>query len=103
MTIANHLLLSHVVIPSIFGYVMGTVFIPTPFVVLDDRNRDANFVVVSASVASISLSLLEHQAQSRFEDETPEEAGTEEEPESISVPVHGLGTVNILSVPVETR
>lgn len=70
-----------------------------------------NFVVASASVGSVSLRLLEHQEQTpvdgneKKEGEEEEEcSGTgEEEPESISVPVHGLGTVSILSAPVSTR
>lgn len=67
------------------------------------------FVVASASVGSVSLRLLEHQEQTAGEDparkeEEEECSGAEdEEPESISVPVHGLGTVSILSAPVSTR
>lgn len=64
------------------------------------------FAVVSASVGSVSLSLLEHQPQrgeSGEAEEDKREATTAEEPESISVPVHGLGTVSIRSVPVTLR
>ena len=65
------------------------------------------FVVASASVGSVSLSLLEHQEQQAgwgAETKEGEECAAEdEEPESISVPVHGLGTVNVLSAPVSAR
>lgn len=64
-------------------------------------------MVASASFGSVSLSLLEHQGQqARTGVETKEReecAAENEEPESISVPVHGLGTVNVLSAPVSAR
>ncbi len=73
----------------------------------EPRGSDANFVVASASVGSVSLSLLEHQEQQAgrgVETKEREECAAEdEEPESISVPVHGLGTVNVLSAPVSAR
>lgn len=79
--------------------------LPAPF---ESREYDAKFVVASASIGSVSLRLLEHQEQTAgrgTETEDGEEcrAAEDEEPESISVPVHGLGTVNVLSTPVGTR
>lgn len=90
----------------------------------ETRDRDKNFVVASVSIGSISFRLLEHQAQHQYqhhvggsglkreEDEDVEvkevkEGGTveddDEEPQSISVPVHGLGTVNVRSTPTSRR
>ncbi|CAM9091454.1 unnamed protein product [Hapterophycus canaliculatus] len=75
----------------------------------ESRDFDMKFVVASASIGSVSLRLLEHQEQTPGEgpgrrEEEEERSGVEdEEPESISVPVHGLGTVSILSAPVSTR
>lgn len=83
----------------------------------ETRDKDANFVVASVSIGSVSFRLLEHQAQQqhqhhvggsglkREEDEADEvkEGKTveddDEEPQSISVPVHGLGTVSVRSTP----
>lgn len=71
---------------------------------LESRDRDTNFAVVSVSVSRVSLRLLEHQPQAGGDGEVgEEEEGAQDEPESISVPVHGLGTVNILSAPVSSR
>lgn len=78
---------------------------PAPF---GSREFDVKFVVASASVGSVSLRLLEHQEQTVGREPEAEEgeecrAPEDEEPESISVPVHGIGTVSILSTPVGTR
>lgn len=70
-------------------------------VAADDRERDSKLVVVSLSVSSLSLSLLEHQIHRCPEGEVVETAS--EEVESIAVPVHGLGTVSVLSSPTGTR
>lgn len=71
---------------------------------LESRDRDTSFAVVSVSVSRVSLRLLEHQPQAEGDDgKVGGEEGAEGEPESISVPVHGLGTVNILSAPVSAR
>ncbi|CAM9524405.1 unnamed protein product [Scytosiphon promiscuus] len=75
----------------------------------DSREFDMKFVVASASVGSVSLRLLEHQEQTpgegsaRKEGEEECSAAEDEEPESISVPVHGLGTVSVISAPVSAR
>ncbi|CAN0117440.1 unnamed protein product, partial [Ectocarpus sp. 12 AP-2014] len=79
---------------------------PAPF---ESREYHTKFVVASASVGSVSLRLLEHQEQPAHAE--PKERGEEEEcnspedeePLSISVPVHGLGTVSVLSTPVSAR
>lgn len=57
-------------------------------------------------VGSVSFRLLEHQAKARGDGEAKEDeeaAVSEEEPESIFVPVHGLGTVSVISAPVSAR
>lgn len=65
--------------------------------------------MASSSIGSVSLRLLEHQARHEDKDregkaeEDDEAAMDDDEPESISVPVHGLGTVSVSSVPVGTR
>lgn len=79
--------------------------LPAPF---ESREYNAKFVVASASISNVSLRLLEHQEQTagrRAEAEAGEEcsAAEDEEPQSISVPVHGLGTVSVLSTPISTR
>ncbi|CAN0521094.1 unnamed protein product, partial [Ectocarpus sp. 12 AP-2014] len=79
---------------------------PAPF---ESREYHTKFVVASASVGSVSLRLLEHQEQPAHAE--PKERGEEEEcnspedeePLSISVPVHGLGTVSVFSTPVSAR
>lgn len=70
---------------------------------LESRDRDKIFAVVSVSVSRVSLRLLEHQPQAEGDGKVGQEEGAEDEPESISVPVHGLGTVSILSAPVSAR
>ncbi|CAM9544192.1 unnamed protein product, partial [Ectocarpus fasciculatus] len=79
---------------------------PAPF---ESREYHTKFVVASASVGSVSLRLLEHQEQPAHA-ETKEKGEEEEcnspedeEPLSISVPVHGLGTVSVFSTPVSAR
>lgn len=73
----------------------------------ESRESDTNFVVASLSIGSVSLSLLEHQEQAAGGElelrEVEEEAVEDEEAESISVPVHGLGTVSVRSAPVSAR
>lgn len=72
----------------------------------ESRDRDAFFVVASTSVRSVDLRLLTHHAREGEdfgEKKDDEEAAADDEPESISVPVHGLGTVSILSAPVSAR
>lgn len=73
----------------------------------ESRDCDANFVVTSLFIGSVSLSLLEHQEQAAGGGlemgEVEEEAVEDEETESISVPVHGLGTVSVRSAPVSAR
>lgn len=73
----------------------------------ESRECDANFVVTSLSIGSVSLSLLEHQEQTTGGGlemgEVEEEAIEDEETESISVPVHGIGTVSVRSAPVSAR
>ncbi|CAN0494343.1 unnamed protein product, partial [Ectocarpus sp. 8 AP-2014] len=79
---------------------------PAPF---ESREYHTKFVVASASVGSVSLRLLEHQEQPAHAEQ--KERGEEEEcnspedeePLSISVPVHGLGTVSVFSTPVSAR
>lgn len=63
------------------------------------------FVVASTSVRSVELRLLTHHARmgEDFDEKDSEEAAADDEPESISVPVHGLGTVSVLSAPVSAR
>ncbi|CBN76641.1 conserved unknown protein [Ectocarpus siliculosus] len=79
---------------------------PAPF---ESREDHTKFVVASASVGSVSLRLLEHQEQPAHakpkEREEEEECNSpeDEEPLSISVPVHGLGTVSVFSTPVSAR
>lgn len=74
---------------------------------VESRECDANFVVASLFIDSVSLSLLEHQEQTAGAvldvGQVEEEAADDEEPQSISVPVHGLGTVSVRSAPVSAR
>lgn len=64
------------------------------------------FVVASASIRSVQLHLLTHHEREGGdfgEKKDVEEAAADDEPESISVPVHGLGNVSVLSAPVSAR
>lgn len=100
-TRADYRLMSPVSFPFI------TLSSPASSTALDEQDvgDPIFFVVVSTSVGSVSLSLLEHQPQAGGKGEVDEEteAATVEEPVSISVPVHGLGTVSVSSVPVAPR